>query len=189
MGQRTQLYIIDRQKGKDYPDVDGKPNPNNCPATTIVSHYHNQWGYGYRALFDALAYIFTTRNQRLKLGKADWNKRAEWCNNLFHCEDFKKKEEPQAFKPLADSLNFWREQVDRGDNNNGIVVLELSRHEHGHIESGAIACYKGTEDCKDKEQPAKITIADFILQHGEKAGEQTLSVIKSVHELYDIIEL
>ena len=154
MGQRTQLYIIEHAAKTFY----GEGHSGNKPETRRVSMYHNQWGYGYRQLFDLLAYVLsnrTTLHETTQEGATIYNK-------MSFEEDLTQKA-PRG--NLFDSLNEWRNFVNYGDNNNGIVVCEIFRDNYNNILFGNIQCFRGGEDTTTgTEDWEPITIKEFITQ-------------------------
>ena len=184
MGQRTQLYIIEHNtKSFSY-------RSKKLENFYEVSMYHNQWGYGYRQLLDVLAYILGNRTE-LNINKIFWNdgknKNPTSINKSWLEKDITQK---APTGNLFDNIPQWRKFVNYGDNNNGIVVLELFRH-YECINFGSIQCFRGDEDLKNNETEGEpITIKEFIEQYTERGlkKDKIYKMIKSFLDFYNIKE-
>lgn len=188
MGQRTQLYVIEHNAKIFY----GENHGGNKPRETQVLMFHNQWGYGYRQLLDALAYILSNRGTRTH--KIVWdngddkqpNEHPTTYNKSWLEKDITAKA-PQG--NLFDNIDLWRNFVDYGDNNNGIVVLEIFRN-YDYIIFGNIQCFRGGEDTPEGlAEGEPMTIWDYINQYNEENDKTKLyNMIKSILQFWNITE-
>lgn len=190
MGQRTQLYIIEHRAKCYY----NENNPNNKERETRVYMFHNQWGYGYRQLLDALAYILSNRG--IMTHKVIWDNGDDQQPNQnpthYNKSWLEKDITDEAPKGnLFDRLDIWRNCfLDYGDNNNGIIVIELFRDSYEWINWGNIQCFRGGEDTPQGLADGEpMTIWDYINQYTEEIDKKKVyKIIKSVLDLMDIKE-
>ena len=82
--------------------------------------------------------------------------------------------------------------INYGDNNNGIVVLEIQRDSYGPITGGEIAFFRGDEDLKNKADPRMISLVDWIGQYqhdDEEHAAANIGFFKSLLDRFDIKEV
>lgn len=167
MGQRTQLYVRE-----NFGTEDGK-------TITKVREYYNQWGYGYRQLFDAVAYIMNNRSVR---EVKDLEKITNVGRSWF-------EEEIEArIAPVINDMPYWKEMVGHDDNNNGIVVLDIYRSCYGEILYGHIACLGGDED--DIEGKL-ISVNEMVemFKENDNVHEDALAIIQSTLKYFNFVDL
>ncbi len=134
MGQRVQIYMAEYNAA----NTDTEHPHMNHPEQYRITAYHNQWGYGWRGVLDAVGLILLTRLQRaedapflLSDGKSHLDSSdTEWLYQKKTPEEIK-----DLCKPFAESVNKWKDMVDFEDNNNGIIVIRKDVRDFGGINS------------------------------------------------------
>lgn len=195
MGQRTNLIVEETLVDKEGKFIARK-----------VFLYHDQWGYGEGMLKDAMSYILAKNSCGFvnKYGDHDENSEIQAPEILFNAFliNNEYQDEPARLKVLETTpINTVQDVQDiiHGfcDNNNGAIVLKITRDRFGYIQNGRYMLFKGSEDCEEPEVAFSRVISlseyekiwDFTDKEGKfhkVVSKEIISAFRSLCRYYEI---